>query len=165
MTHIRSHLMAAFAGAGIVMTAASSPALAQASGCQDGQKILAERKSLGDQLNKLTKGDGKKKQIDARAACPLFTKLVVNGETGLKWMTENKDWCQIPDQVLEDFSQAHKQLQTVKGQACQVAAKMNEMEKKAKQAAAQQQQQQGGARGLLGGGGLTGSYAIPKGAL
>ena len=79
-------------------------------------------------------------------------------------MTDNKDWCQIPDQVLENFSQAHKQLQTVKGQACQVAAKMNEMEKKAKQAAAQQQQQ-GGARGLLGGGGLTGSYAMPKGAL
>jgi hypothetical protein len=163
MTHIRSHLLAAFAAAGLAMSAA--PALAQASGCEAGQKILAERNSLGEQLNKLTKGDGKKKQIDARAACPLFTKLVVNGEAGLKWMTENKDWCQVPDQVVENFSQAHKQLQTVKGQACQAAAKMNEMEKKAKQAAAQQQQQQGGARGLLGGGGLTGSYAIPKGAL
>ena len=162
MTHIRSHLMAAFAAAGIVMSAA--PALAQASGCQEGQKILAERTSLGQQLNKLTKGDGKKKQIDARAACPLFTKLVVNGETGLKWMTDNKDWCQIPDQVLADFTQAHKQLQGVKGEACQAAAKMNQMEKKAKQAAAQQQQQ-GGARGLLGGGGLTGSYSMPKGAL
>ena len=162
MTHIRSHLMAAFAAAGIIMTAA--PAFAQATGCEAGQKILAERNSLGQQLSKITKGDGKKKQIDARAACPLFTKLVANGETGLKWMTDNKDWCQIPDQALEQFSEAHKQIQTVKTQACQAAAKMNEMEKKAKQAA-QQQQQQGGGRGLLGGGGLTGAYSMPKGAL
>jgi hypothetical protein len=162
MTHIRSHLMAAFAAAGIIMSAA--PALAQASGCQDGQKIIAERNTLGQQISKLTKDDGKKKQIDARAACPLFTKMVVNGDAGLKWMTANKDWCQIPDQVIEQFTEAHKQIQTVKGQACLAAAKMNEMEKRAKQAAAQQQQQ-GGGRGLLGGGGLTGSYSMPKGAL
>ena len=57
MTHIRSHLLAAFAAAGLVMSAA--PALAQASGCEAGQKILAERNSLGVQLNKLTKGDDK----------------------------------------------------------------------------------------------------------
>jgi hypothetical protein len=163
MTHIRSHLMAALAAAGMFMVAA--PAFAQSSSCQEGQKILAERNSLGEQLNKMGKSkDGKKKQLDARAACPVFTKLVSNGEAGLKWMTENKDWCQIPDSVLENFTQAHKQIQTVKGQACQMAAKINEMEKKAKQAA-QQQQQQGGARGLLGGGGLTGSYSMPKGAL
>ena len=160
MTHIRSHLMAALAVAGIFATA---PAYAQSSACQEGQKILQERQSLVQQINKLTEG-GKKKQIDPRAACTIFSKLVVNGTAGQKWMTDNKDWCQIPDQVLQNFSQAHKQLQTVKGQACQAAAKMNEMEKKAKQAAAQQQQQ-GGGRGLLGGGGLTGSYSMPKGAL
>jgi hypothetical protein len=158
MTHLRSHLTAAFASAGILMFMAV-PAFAQVSGCQDGQKIIAERQSLGQQLNKLS-GGGKKKQLDPRAACGIFTKLAANGDAGLKWMTANKDWCQIPEQVLQNFSAEHKRVEEVKGQACQAAAKVTEMQKKAKQA-----QQQQGRQGLLGGGGLTGSYSIPKGAL
>jgi hypothetical protein len=161
MTHIRSHLLAAFAAAGLAMSAA--PALAQASGCEAGQKILAERQNLIQQLNKLSNG-GKKKQLDARSACAAFGKLATNGADGVKWIEANKDWCQIPDQFAQSFKQDHTRTMEIKSQACQAAAKMNEMEKKAKQAAAQQQQQ-GGARGLLGGGGLTGSYAMPKGAL
>ena len=49
--------------------------------------------------------------------------------------------------------------QQFKGQACGAAAKMAEMEKRAKQ-----QAQQGGAAGKMGGG-LTGTLSIPKGAL
>lgn len=155
MTHFRSHLTAAFTAAGLLMTA---PAFAQSGSCQDGQKILVERQSLVQQINKLSNG-GKKKQLDPRAACGIFTKLVTNGDAGIKWLNDNKDWCQIPDQIVQNFSEDHKRAQNFKGQACQAAAKMAEMEKKAKQ----QAQQQG--NGLLGGGGLTGTYTIPKGAL
>jgi hypothetical protein len=157
MTHIRSHFMAAVAVAGIFSAA---PALAQSSSCQDGQKILMERQNLVQQVSKLS-GGGKKKQIDPRAACTVFSKLVTNGTAGLKWMTDNKDWCQIPDQVVTGFTADHKRAQEFKGQACGAAAKMAEMEKKAKQQA--QQQQQG--RGSPFGGGLTGSMSVPKGAL
>jgi hypothetical protein len=158
MTHIRSHLLAAFAVAGIFTTA---PAFAQSSACQEGQKILQERQNLIQQINKL--GEGKKKQVDPRTACTIFSKLVVNGTVGQKWMTDNKDWCQIPDQVVEGFSKDHKRSQEIKGQACGAAAKMAEMEKRAKQQA-QQQQQQGGLAGKMGGG-LTGTLSVPKGAL
>ena len=89
MTHNRSHLLAALAVTGLFF--ASAPAYAQASGCQEGQKILQERQSLIQQINKLTDG-GKNKQIDPRAACGIFTNLVTNGATGQKWMTDNKDW-------------------------------------------------------------------------
>jgi hypothetical protein len=143
MTHIRSHLTAAVAAAGIFMAA---PALAQSSNCQDAQKFLTERQSL------------KKKQIDPRAACGIFTKLVTNGDAGVKWITANKDWCQVPDQFAQSFTEDHKRAMNMKGQACSAAAKMAQMEKQAKQ-----QQQQG--NGLLGGGGLTGTYTMPKGAL
>ena len=158
MTHFRSHLLAAFAVAGFFM---SAPASAQSSACQDGQKILQERQGLIQQVNKLTEG-GKKKQIDPRAACSIFTKLVANGNAGEKWMTENKDWCQIPDQVVENFGQDHKRAQDFKGQACGAAAKMAEMEKRAKQ---QAQQAQKGGMGNKMGGGLTGTLSVPKGAL
>ena len=80
MTHFRSHLLAAFAVAGIFV---SAPAFAQSSGCQDGQKIMQERQNLIQQINKLTEG-GKKKQIDPRAACTIFSKLVTNGAAGQK---------------------------------------------------------------------------------
>ncbi len=158
MTHIRSHLLAAFAVTGLFV---SAPAFAQSSVCQEGQKILQERQSLVQQINKLMDG-GKKKQVDPRSACSVFTKLVTNGNAGQKWMTDNKDWCQIPDQVVEGFSKDHQRSQEIKGQACQAAAKMAEMEKRAKQQA--QQAQQGGAGNKMGGG-LTGTLSIPKGAL
>jgi hypothetical protein len=155
MTHFRSHLAAAFAATGIFVAA---PALAQSSNCQDAQKFLSERQSLIQQINQLG-GGGKKKQVDPREACAIFTKLTVNGTTGIKWLEANKDWCQIPEQFAEGFKQDHARSVEMKGKACQVAAKMAEMEKQAKKG------QQGGASGLLGGGGLTGSYTMPKGAL
>ncbi|HEU6442128.1 MAG TPA: hypothetical protein VFF38_07190 [Microvirga sp.] len=154
MTHIRPTLLAALAALGIF---ASAPAFAQSSVCQDGQKILLERQSIIKQVNNLT-GGGKKKQIDPRAACNVFGKLVNNGDAGLKWMTTNKDWCQVPDQVVENFQQDHKRAQTFRTQACGAAAKMAEMEKRAKQ-----QAQQGGPGRI--GGGLTGTLSVPKGAL
>lgn len=158
MAHIRSHLLAAFAVAGFFM---SAPAFAQSNACQEGQKILQERQNLVQQINKLTEG-GKKKQIDPRSACTVFSKLVTNGSAGQKWMTDNKDWCQIPDQVVEGFTKDHQRSQEIKGQACGAAAKMAEMEKRAKQKA--QQAQQGGMAGKMGGG-LTGTLSVPKGAL
>jgi len=154
MPHIRPTFLAALAALGIF---ASAPASAQSSACQDGQKILLERQEIIKQVTALT-GGGKKKQIDPRAACTVFGKLVTNGDAGLKWMTTNKDWCQVPDQVFENFQQDHKRAQTFKGQACGAAAKLAEMEKRAKQQAQQ------GAPGRIGGG-LTGTLSVPKGAL
>lgn len=145
--------MAALAAIGIL---ASTPAFAQSNACQDGQKILLERQELIKQISAIT-GGGKKKQVDPRAACTVFGKLVTNGDAGMKWMTANKDWCQVPDQVVQNFEQDHKRAQTFKGQACGAAAKMTEMEKRAKQ-----QAQQGGPRM---GGGLTGTLSVPQGAL
>lgn len=159
MTHLRQYLMAAFAAAGIVT---SAPAFAQSSSCQDAQKFLNERQGLIQQINKLTNG-GKNKKLDPRSACTIFSKLVTNGDAGVKWIEANKDWCQVPDQFAEGFKNDHQRAVSMKGQACEAAAKMAEMQKKAQQA--QQQQQQQGGRGNPFGGGLTGSYNIPKGAL
>jgi hypothetical protein len=156
MTHLHMHLMAALAAAGVLV---SAPAFAQSSSCQEGQKILADRQGLIQQIGKLTDG-GKKKQLDPRSACTIFSKLATNGDAGVKWIDANKDWCQIPDQFAQGFKQDHTRAVDMKGKACQAAAKMAEMQKKAAEA-----QKQGGGRGMLGGPGLTGSYSMPKGAL
>jgi hypothetical protein len=133
--------------------AAVTPALAQSSSCQDAQKFMSERASLIQGLNKSA---GKDKKLDPRYACTAFGKLVSNGETGLKWFGTNKDWCQVPDQVVENFQKEHDKVKELRGQACGALAKMEKMQQQARKA-----QQSGNPFG----GGLTGEYRIPQGAL
>ena len=149
-THL---LAAAFIGSGLL----ALPVAAQASQCTDIQKILLERKSVVERIQ----GLGKKK-IDPATACNLFTKLVANGQSAVKFVDANKDWCQIPDNFAEGIKQDHERSTKIKAQACTVAAKQAQMMRQARQA-----QQQGGPQqgGLFGGPGLTGQYRIPSGAL
>lgn len=153
-SQLRSFLLAGLAAASLL--SAAETAFAQAAGCQDGQKFMTERKALSEQLQK---AGGKDKKLDPRIACTLFGKLQTNGESGLKWIEANKDWCQIPDQFAQNFKTEHAKVKELHGQACKVAAQFTEMQKKARQ----QQQQQRGSNPF--GGGLTGEYSIPKGAL
>ena len=149
----RSHLAAALIGAGALTAAA--PALAQSDSCADGQKFFMTTQTLTDQLNKTA---DRNKQLDPRAACPILTKMVANGEAGVKWLEGNKDWCQVPGQVAENFTQAVGKFKELRGKACEVARKIDAMETQAKE-----QSQRGG--GMLGGSGLTGEFKVPQGAL
>ena len=139
--------------AGAVLLSSMGPAAAQSSACQEVGVHLTERKSLVDAIQKLT---GKNKKMDAKAACAAFGKLVTNGNVTIKSAELNKDWCQIPDQLIESIKTDHEKIVKIRGQACGAAAKQAELEKKARE---------GQAGGLLGGGGLEGSYKIPQGAL
>lgn len=141
---------AALAAAGLSATGA----WAQASGCGDLQGQLLQRKSIAEKLQ-----SGTKKQIDPKAACAGFNALVQNGTTLVKWTEANKDWCQIPDSFIESIKADHVKAQTIRTRACQIAAKQLQMEKQAKSGGGP------GTGGLLGGGGLTGSTALPQGAL
>ena len=142
-----------------VLTVAAVPAFAQSSACTDGQKLLLERQNLLKQWNDMS-GSGKKK-VDPRPACALFNKMASNSSSTLKWLEANKEWCQIPDNFVQSFKQGHESVVSTRTKACEVAAKVTEMQKKAAQA-----QGAGGApAGMLGGGGLSGEYKIPQGAL
>jgi hypothetical protein len=145
---LRTPIVAALVAGGALLAAA--PASAQTSGCQDGQKLMAQRQSLMEQLNKSA---GKDKKLDPRAACSTFGKLGTNNEAIVKWMEANKDWCQIPDAALANFKDEQTKLKELRGQACKVAAQVTQMEKQARQ----------GANPFAGG--LTGEYKIPQGAL
>lgn len=133
---------------------AGTPALAQAAGCTDIQKYLLARKSIGDRITAATSGG--KKQIDAKVACSNFGQLVSNGQTFIKWINANKDWCQIPDNFVESLKADHGRAVGIRSKACGVAAKQVQMEKQAKE---------GATSGLLGGPGLSGANKLPQGAL
>ena len=152
MPSLRPLVLAALSGGALAV--ATAPASAQV--CQEGAKLVQARQGIVQEINK---AGGKDKKLDPRMACGAFGKLVANGEQSLKWLETNKDWCQIPDQVAETLKQEHTKVKEIRAQACQLAAKFEQMQKQARQ---QQQQQQGGNPFA---GGLTGQYKMPQGAL
>ena len=153
LPRLHAHALAVWAMS-TALAASVFPAQAQSGGCQDIGAHLTERKSLVEAIQKL--GQGKEKKMDPKAACAAFTKLVANGTTTLKWIEANKEWCQIPDQFSQGIKADHERVTKIRSQACSVAAKQAEMEKKGRS---------GEAGGLLGGGGLEGTYKMPQGAL
>ena len=145
---------ALFAATLMSVSCASGAAFAQSASCTDIQKMLLQRKSIGERIATATKG---KKQIDAGRACADFGALVSNGQSLLKFTDVNKDWCQIPDSFVQGIKEDHGRALKIRGQACGAAAKQAQMEKQAREG--------GGNSGLLGGNGLSGASRLPQGAL
>ncbi len=135
-------------------------AQAQAAGvCQEGPTLLEKRRALIARLNDLGKG---KKQVHPNVACKAFGELVSNGTATIKWLETNGDWCQAPGGLRDGMKADHERALKIRGQACDAAKKLADMERKAKQ---QQQSGGPGTGGLLGGDGLTGPVRLPRGAL
>lgn len=152
----RKAIVPALFAATLLSTAlGSSAAVAQAAGCGAVQPMLLQRKTIGERISAVTGGG--KKQIDPKRACSDFGALVSNGDTLLKWVEANKDWCQIPDQFIAGIKEDHGRATKIRGQACGAAAKQAQMEKQAREG--------GGGGGLLGGAGLSGASRLPQGAL
>lgn len=140
--------------AALVLT--TGEAFAQASSdCGAIQGQLEQRKAIAASLQA-----GGNKKIDAKTACAGFGRLVTNGTGIIKWLDANKDWCQVPDSFVSGIKADHVKAQEIRGKACNVATKIQQMEKQAKSGNGGN-----GGSGLLGGGGLTGPTSLPQGAL
>ena len=119
------------AGAFVVLS--SAPALAD---CQtDIQGYMKRRDAIIAQLKGLQKGP--KKQLDPGAACPKFRSLSSVMSETVAYFEKNKEWCQIPDAFIDGAKQQRAQFSKTAGQACGVAAKIEQMKKQAAQQAAQ----------------------------
>lgn len=108
--------------------ASSGVSLARAQeSCQaDFQRLTERRMSQVAVLNKLGKsGKGK---MDPIAACPVARNLSAVETEMLNYMVKNKDWCAIPDNVIDGFKQARAKTQNFATQACGVAVKIKKMQ-------------------------------------
>ena len=149
-----SRLIVVAVGAAGLITAAVPEAGAQSAICQNIQPMLTQRKEISGKLSAGSKG-----KLDARVACSGFNQLVSNGQTLIKWVDANKDWCQIPEAFVGGIKADHEKAISIRARACKVAAQQTEMDKRAREGGG------GGAGGLLGGGGLAGQQVMPQGAL
>lgn len=119
--------------AGLLIVAAAVPAQAD---CQtDIQGFMKRRDVVVSQLNTMT--GGKKKQLDPIAACPKFRSLSgILGEA-VAYLEKNKEWCAVPEQLIEGAKGQRAQFSKTAGQACNIAAKVQQMKAQAQKQAAE----------------------------
>ena len=140
----------ACAAAGVVTLLAGvfAAGAATAGDCNaDIAALTQKRQTFIDRLNVLAKSS--KGKLDPVASCPPLRGLVVAEGNLVKYLEANKDWCNVPDEAVNNLKGASTKSQAFATQACNIAA----------QAKKQQQEQASGANlGLE-------SQALPAGPL
>lgn len=150
-TPLLAAIFAASLGAGLL---AAGEAAAQSSSCQaDFQKIMEPRQKLIERINGF-----RNKRPTAGQACSTLGQLVTADGKLMAWLGENKEWCQIPDALIEQLKEATGQASRSRGQACQAAK--NQASQIARARAQQRAAQQGGGAPPVGSG-----VRLPQGAL
>lgn len=126
--------------AGYLTSSTAAFAQAASASCQsDFSKIAAKRQVSIDQINKMTKRLGGK--LDPIGACPLFRNLTATQGELVTYVTANKNWCNIPEDIVKNATDERSKFAGVAAKACGVAAQV------AKQRKLQSQQaRSGGAR-------------------
>jgi hypothetical protein len=76
------------------------------------------------------------KQMDAALFCAKSAPLNT-AETGwIAYMEKNKDWCQIPDEIINQLKETHAKSVGFAAKACTVAAQMKKIKEQAAQGGA-----------------------------
>lgn len=98
---------------------------ASASGCEtDMVKHQQRRTAAIEQINRMA---GKNKKLDPVAACPKFRSLAAVEGAMKAWMIKNKEWCAIPDEVIENMKTGFARTPQIANQACSAAAQVQRM--------------------------------------
>jgi len=130
----REALLGAAAGLSLLACGA-----AYAENCnQDIGALTKKRQEIIDQLNRLAQGG--KKQLDPVASCPKLRTLVAAERTLVAYLTKNKEWCAVPDEVFQNISASAGKTSKVAEQACTIAAQIKKSQEQQSAGAAAAQQ-------------------------
>jgi len=100
--------------------------------------LTKKRQSIIEQLNQMTEGG--KKQLDPIASCPKLRALASTERELLAYVTKNKDWCQVPDEIYQNISISSGKTAKVANQACTAAVQMKKAQEQQAQGALNAQQ-------------------------
>lgn len=131
-----------------------APAQAQSESCQkDFQKVMEPRMALVQRINGFAK-----KRPTATQACQTLRSLRAADTRLIKWMEENKDWCQLPDELLSQAKTGTQGTIRAQNQACGAAAQQARQIR-------QVQQQQASGGGTPRAPAVGSGVRLPQGAL
>lgn len=125
---------------GLSASAVLAPMAAHADCNADIGALMKTRLAGIDALNQITKTHGGK--LDATLACPKLRSLAAAEGQIVAYMTKNKDWCNIPDEIVTKMTDSRTRTAGIAVKACDFAVKIKKMQSQQAQAAQQQQQQQ-----------------------
>ncbi len=115
------------------------PGAARADCNQDLGALMKRRLAMTGALEANKKAHGGK--IDPIAGCSQIRSLVAAQSEVVNYMTKNKDWCGLPDNLLDQMNQAKAKMSQFAGLACSAAVKMKQQEAASKNAPPQEQVQ------------------------
>ncbi len=116
-----------------------APVLARADCGEDLGALMKKRMAEVAALNQNTKTHAGK--LDPITACPQLRSLAsVEGQV-VAYMTKNKEWCSIPDDLLSKMTESRARTAGVATKACDFAVKMKKAQEQQAEAGAQQQQE------------------------
>ncbi len=116
--------MASFALA-LAGAAWAAPAFAQSCG-EDMQKLSQRREAEMASINGLVKA-ANGKQLDPTVFCAKSGGLITAENALIAYMEKNKDWCGIPDDVLDNLKTNHAKSAALSAKACKVAGELKKM--------------------------------------
>ncbi len=123
-------------GAAAVLAALLSPGLARADCNEDFGKLMSKRMSQINALNVNSKKNGGK--LDPAAACPELRTLASTEGELVSYIQKNKDWCNIPDDLLQKMTDSRAKTSGFAAKACTFAVKLKQQQQQATQQAQQQ---------------------------
>lgn len=132
---------------GALVALPAGQAMAMPESCQKDLNTYGQTRM--DAINRIN--GFKNKRPTPTQACSAFGNLVSAEAKMIKWMEDNKEWCQIPDPLIADLKKGAAQGVKIRGQACSAAKKEAQM------------RAQGGGGG--GGGAPRPAVRLPQGAL
>ncbi len=115
---------------------AATPAFADDDCATSLQKLAARREAALQGINQMVKAAHGKK-LDPEGFCARSRPLNSAEEAMLAYMLKNKDWCQIPDDAVNQLKASHAKSVAFGAKACKVAADIVKMKKQAAAAAQQ----------------------------
>ena len=126
--------------AATVLAALALPGVAKADCNEDFGKLMSKRMAEVAALNGNSKNNGGK--LDPASACPRLRNLAAIEGQLVSYMQKNKDWCNMPDDLVEKMTASRAKSAGFAAKACSFAAKMKEMQQQQATQQIQQQQQQ-----------------------
>ena len=111
----------------------AAPQAAMAQDCQtDLQKLSQQREAQIAVVNGLVKA-AKGKPLDPTVFCAKTSGLNAVESSMIAYMTKNKDWCSIPDDVVDQLKANHAKSLAFTAKACNAAAQQKKMQEQAAQ--------------------------------
>jgi len=115
------------AAIGVALFSLASSGLAYAADCNaDIGGLTQKRQGFVDKLNVLAKAS--KGKLDPIASCPTLRGLVKAEGDLLKYLTANKNWCNVPDEAVNNLTAASAKSQTFATQACNLAEQVKKQQ-------------------------------------